>query len=118
MTKEFYVHTEDLKKVAGQIQDLLDLIQSDDATKGTPHDLQSSAGSIDGPTATFWSGPNAFATTYGRELTYVSDTYQKLVQQLGAVMTACTNTANQYQGHETQTKQDVNNTSDAPILGQ
>lgn len=118
MTKEFYVHTEDLKKVAGQIRTLLNLINSDDATKGTPNDLLRTASSIKGPTETFWSGPNALATAYDNELKYVGDTYRTLVQQLGAVMDACANTAKQYQGHETQTKQDVTKTSDAPILGQ
>jgi hypothetical protein len=110
MTKEFYVHTEDLKAVATQIQSLLDKINSSDASKGTIHDFQN-ARSIEAPTSTFWDGANAFSQAYDHEFGYVNDTYKKLTEQLTAVMNACTTTAAKYSTHETNAKSDVTSSS-------
>lgn len=106
MTKQFYVHTEDLTKVASQIQALLDAITNDDATAGTYTQFKQ-ASSIEGPTKTFWSGPNALAQAYATEYRYVCDTYDALIQQLKNVMAACAQTADKYQGHENSATQDV-----------
>lgn len=107
MTKEFYVHTEDLKKVATQIDNLLHSITNDDASPGTYTQFKK-AKSIDKPTATFWDGPNALADAYANEYKYVCDTYDALIQQLKNVMAACTDTAAKYDKHESNAKDDVN----------
>jgi hypothetical protein len=111
MTKEFDVHTEALKDVATQIQSLLDKINNDDASKGTYTQFKT-ASSIDGPTATFWDGPNALAEGYAHEYKYVCDTYDALIKQLNSVMAACSSTAQKYDTHEGDAKKDV--TSSAP----
>jgi hypothetical protein len=110
MTKEFYVHTEDLNNVATQIQNLLDAITNDDATPGTYTQFKK-VSSIDGPTKTFWDGPNALANAYATEYKYVCDTYDALIQQLKNVQAACSSTAAKYAAHETNAKQDVTSSS-------
>lgn len=110
MTKEFYVHTEDLKTVATKIETLLGQISNDDATPGT-YTQFSSVPSIDGPTKTFWDGPNALAKAYADQHRYVDDTYKALIKQLGYVMNACTQTAAHYDRHETDAKHDVTSTT-------
>lgn len=106
MTKEFYVDTHKLKAVAQQISTLLESIQSDDATPGTPKNF-ARARSIAEPTATFWEGDNTLADCYGHEWTYVNDTYAKLVQQLQAVLSACNSTVTKYSTHESDAKKDI-----------
>ena len=110
MADEFYVHTENLKHVADRIQALVELINSKDATKGTLEDFRDAA-SIEGPTATFWGdNKNALAQAYGREFSYVNETYAKLTSQLNAVMQACIQTANGYTTEEDNTRTDVRST--------
>jgi uncharacterized protein YukE len=103
---KFYGNTELLNEVANDIQSLLEKINNDDASKGTYTQFKE-ASSIDGPTKTFWDGPNALAKAYANEYKYVCDTYDALIQQLKNVQQACQQTAAKYKSHEDNAKTDV-----------
>lgn len=103
---KFYVNTELLDEVASDIDSLLQQISNDDASKGTYTQFKQ-ASSIDGPTATFWDGPNALANAYAHEYRYVCDTYDALIQQLGNVQRACRETAAKYRSHEHNAQADI-----------